>query len=67
MTTLPERRLARAAICVAAGLGLQLAASVHWTPLTFVASAALGLPLTLVGGLLFVRAVLGVMKDKGAL
>jgi hypothetical protein len=51
-----------------AGLGLlvQLAASFYWTPLTFVLSAAVGLPLVLVGALLFFRAVLRVMKDKGA-
>ena len=67
MKASPERRLARAAIFVALGLGAQLAASLHWTPLTFVLSAALGLPLTLLGGALFVRAVLGVMEDKGAL
>jgi hypothetical protein len=67
MTAAPERRLARAAIFVALGLGAQLAASLRWTPLTFVLSAAVGIPLTLLGGALFVRAVLGVMKDKGAL
>jgi hypothetical protein len=67
MTASPESRLARAALLVAVGLGAQLAASLRWTPLTFVLSAALGLPLTLLGGALFVRAVLSVMKDKGAL
>jgi hypothetical protein len=56
-----------AAVVSALGLLVQLGASFHWTPLTFVASAAIGLPLVGVGALLFLRAVVRVMKEKGAL
>jgi TRAP-type C4-dicarboxylate transport system permease small subunit len=57
----------RAAIVAGCGLCAQLAASFHWTPLTFVLSAAIGLPLVAVGALMFLRAVVRIMKDKGAL
>jgi uncharacterized membrane protein YidH (DUF202 family) len=43
---------------VAVGLALQLVATFHWTPATFVMSAALGIPLVLVGAALFGLAVL---------
>jgi hypothetical protein len=39
----------------------------HWTPATFVLSAAIGVPLVLAGGVLFVAAVWRNMRDKGAL
>jgi hypothetical protein len=54
--------------CVVAGLGLaiELAAAIHWTPATFILAAAVGTPLVLIGGLMFLRAVWQVMKDKGA-
>jgi hypothetical protein len=55
------------AVVVALGLLVQLGASFYWTPLTFVASAAIGLPLVGIGALLFFRAVVRVMKEKGAL
>jgi tryptophan-rich sensory protein len=50
------------------GLGLlvQLASSFYWTPLTFVLSAAVGLPLVLAGTVLFLRTVLRLLKSKGA-
>jgi hypothetical protein len=57
----------RAAVVAGAGLLVQIAASFYWTPLTFIASAAVGLPLVGVGGLLFLRAVFRIMKEKGAL
>jgi len=57
----------RAAVVAGAGLLVQLGASFYWTPLTFIASAAVGLPLVGVGGLLFLRAVVRIMKEKGAL
>jgi hypothetical protein len=54
--------------CAVAGLGLtvELAAAIHWTPATFILAAAVGTPLVLVGGAMFLRAVWQVMKDKGA-
>jgi hypothetical protein len=58
--------LKRAIALTALGLLVQLATSLHWTPLTFVLSAALGLPLVLVGAALFLRTVLRLMKNKGA-
>jgi len=63
----PVRSMRRAAAVSAAGLLLQLAASFYWTPLTFIASAAIGLPLVGVGALMFLRAALRIMKEKGAL
>jgi len=63
----PARSMRRAAVVAGAGLLVQLAASFYWTPLTFIAAAAIGLPLVGVGGLLFLRAVVRIMKEKGAL
>ena len=63
----PVRSMRRAAVVAGAGLLVQLGASFYWTPLTFIASAAVGLPLVGVGGLLFLRAVVRIMKEKGAL
>jgi hypothetical protein len=60
------RRVKRAAAIVGIGLALQLGAALHWTPATFILSAAVGLPLVLVGGLLFLAAVWRNLKDKGA-
>jgi hypothetical protein len=60
------RRVKRAAAIVGIGLALQLAAALHWTPATFILSAAVGLPLVLVGALLFLAAVWRNMKDRGA-
>lgn len=67
MTATPQRSLRLAAAFAAAGLLVQLGASLHWTPGAFVLAAGIGVPLVLIGGLLFVRAVLRVMKDRGAL
>jgi hypothetical protein len=61
------RSIRRAAAVAALGLLVQLGASFYWTPLTFVASAAIGIPLVGLGALLFLRAVIRIMKDKGAL
>jgi hypothetical protein len=63
----PVRSMRRAAAVAGVGLLVQVAASFYWTPLTFIASAAIGLPLVGVGALLFLRAVVRVMKEKGAL
>ena len=61
------RSMRRAAVVGGAGLIVQLAASFYWTPLTFIASAAIGLPLVGIGALLFLRAAFRIMKERGAL
>ncbi len=60
------KRIRRAAIVAGLGLTVQLVAALHWTPATFIVSAALGAPLVICGGLLFLKAVWRNMKDKGA-
>jgi tryptophan-rich sensory protein len=62
-TTIPFRR---ATVVTAVGLLVQLASSFYWTPITFVLSAAVGLPLVLLGAALFLRTVVRFMKNKGA-
>jgi hypothetical protein len=61
------RSMRRAAVTAGLGLLVQLGASFYWTPLTFVVSAVVGLPLVGIGALLFLRAVVRIMKEKGAL
>ena len=63
----PERRIRRAAWFVLAGLLVQLCTTIHWTPLTFVLFAAVGVPLVLVGVSLYASAVLRVLKERRAL
>ena len=65
--TAPVVSMRRAAALSGLGLLVQLGASFYWTPLTFVLSAVIGLPLVGLGALLFLRAVVRIMKDKGAL
>jgi len=60
------RKIRRAAVIGGLGLVVQLAAALHWTPLTFILSAAVGAPLVLLGGGLFLAAVWRNMRDKGA-
>ncbi|MES1206862.1 MAG: hypothetical protein ABUS79_13070 [Pseudomonadota bacterium] len=60
------RKIRRAAAVGGMGLVVQLAAALHWTPATFVLSAAVGVPLVLAGGVLFLSAVWRSMRDKGA-
>ena len=48
----------RGMVLVALGLALQLVATFHWTPATFVLSAALGIPCVLLGAAVFGLAVL---------
>lgn len=50
-----------------AGLVVQLGAALHWTPLTFVLSAVVGVPLVVVGGAIFLHAVWRNMSDNGAM
>jgi hypothetical protein len=63
MTT---RRIRRAAVVVGLGLAVQLAAAVHWTPAMFIVAAAVGAPLVLAGGVMFLVAVWRNMRDRGA-
>jgi hypothetical protein len=56
-----------AAALTGLGLAVQLAASFYWTPLTFIVSAVVGLPLVLLGALGFLRAVLRILAKTGAL
>jgi hypothetical protein len=51
---------------VAAGLALQLVATFHWTPATFVLSAAIGIPAVLVGAIVFGLTVLRAPIRDGA-
>jgi hypothetical protein len=59
-------RFKRAAAVTAGGLAIQLVAALHWTPATFILSAALGVPLVLAGSALFFAAVWRNLKDRGA-
>jgi hypothetical protein len=61
-----DRALKRAAVVTACGLALELVAAVRWSPAAFILSAAVGVPLVLVGAGLFLRAVWRVMKERGA-
>jgi hypothetical protein len=60
-------RVRRAAILAGLGLAVQLVAGFRWTPATFILSAAVGVPLVLAGGVLFLTAVWRRMRDRGAL
>ena len=60
------RKIRRSAVVAGLGLALQLGAAIHWTPATFILSAAIGLPLVLVGGVMFLAAVWKNMRDKDA-
>jgi hypothetical protein len=56
----------RACAVTTIGLAIELATALHWTPATFIVAAMVGAPLVLVGGVMFLRAVWRVMKEKGA-
>ena len=60
------RKIRRAAVVAGLGLAVQLACALHWTPVTFIISAALGAPLVIVGGVMFLAGVWRNMRDKGA-
>ena len=60
------RKIRRAAVVAGLGLAVQLVAALHWTPATFILSAAIGAPLVLIGGGMFLGAVWRNMRDKGA-
>jgi hypothetical protein len=60
------RKIRRASVVAGLGLMVQLVAALHWTPVTFILSAAIGAPLVLIGGAMFLAAVWRNMRDKGA-
>lgn len=62
-----EKRMRRATLVVMAGLLVQLGSTLHWTPLTFVLFAMVGVPLVLLGCVLYATTVLAYLKDKQAL
>jgi hypothetical protein len=61
-----DRALRRAAVVTTCGLALELVSAVRWSPATFILSATVGVPLVLVGGAMFLRAVWRLMKERGA-
>jgi hypothetical protein len=65
-TEIMTRRIRRAAVPAGLGLCVQLVAVFHWTPATFILSAAVGTPLVLAGGALYLAAVWKNMREKGA-
>jgi hypothetical protein len=70
MTSIPdtavERAGRRALGLVIVGLGLQVGALLAWSPATFIVSAAVGVPLVLLGAGLFGRAVWRALPDDPA-
>ena len=60
------QKIKRAAALSGVGLAIQVVAALHWTPATFIVSAALGVPLVLAGSVLFLSAIWRNLKDKGA-
>jgi hypothetical protein len=62
-----EKRIRRAALSVLAGLLVQLFATLFWSPLTFVVFAAVGVPLVLLGILLYGVTVWRILKEQKAL
>jgi len=61
-----EIRVRRGLALTMVGLAIQLGAKLHWTPLTFVFAASVGVPLVIAGGFLFLTAVWRTLKEKGA-
>ncbi|MEO8214772.1 MAG: hypothetical protein ABI560_16340 [Myxococcales bacterium] len=59
-------RIKRAALFTAAGLLVQFFAALHWTPATFILSAVVGVPLVLVGSVVFLSAIWKHLKEKDA-
>lgn len=60
-------RLRRAALIVLAGLLIQLGCTLLWSPLSFVLFAAAGVPLVVLGVVLYAAAVLRFLAEKKAL
>lgn len=66
MTINNEIRVRRGLVLTMVGLAIQLGAKLHWTPLTFVFAASVGVPLVMIGGFLFLSAVWRKLKERGA-
>jgi hypothetical protein len=62
-----DKRIRRAALLVLAGLLVQLFTTLFWSPLTFVVFAAVGVPLVLLGVLLYAVTVWRILKEQKAL
>jgi hypothetical protein len=62
-----EKRIRKAALFVLAGLLVQLFATLFWTPLTFVAFTGVGVPLVLLGVLLYGVTVWRILKEQKVL
>ncbi len=62
-----EKRIRKAALLVLAGLLVQLFTTLFWTPLTFVVFAVVGVPLVLLGVLLYVATLWRILKERKAL
>ncbi len=62
-----EKRIRIAALIVLAGLLVQLFSTLYWTPLTFVIFTALGVPLVLLGIVLYLSTVWKILKERKAL
>lgn len=60
-------RIRVAALLVLAGLLVQLFAFIHWTPLTFVVFAMVGMPLVVLGVLVYAATVWRILKERKAL
>ena len=56
-------RIKWAAAVTGVGLLIQLGAALRWTPATFIMAAAVGVPLVLVGGVMFLAAIWSHLKD----
>lgn len=67
MTDKYERSTRRAAAVVLAGLTVQLATMVFWSPITFIVFTVVGVPLVLVGVGLYVATVIRFLKERKAL
>lgn len=62
-----EKRIRVAALTILAGLLVQLFSTLYWTPLTFVIFTALGVPLVLLGILIYLSTVWKILKERKAL
>jgi hypothetical protein len=62
-----NRLIRIAMILVAIGLFVQLVMQLSWSPMTFVLYAALGIPIMLLGIVLYGVGVIKVLRGKGAL
>lgn len=54
------------ALCMA-GLAVQLLASLAWSPLAFIVFATIGVPLVLLGVVIYLATVFGDLRRRGAL